>query len=647
MEPLYPISRRKILYIAFDALIITSAYALSFIIRFYPFYKENYYFLNGLVFLVLILSYLIPFYLFQVYRIMWAFSNIKDIYRLSIANIVGFICFLSFVAMLHIPYSRIIVVLTFFMIYGGTIFYRVLIRDYFYRFKEKVSPANLLEKIGAEKEKTDRNNTKILIIGAGEAGRSLLNEYTRRGMNRKVVGFLDDNSYKIGKILNGKTIYGPIDEVLTVIDEKEVNEIVIAIPSASSEVISRIMHYIGDEYSKIPIKVLPSLIEVVDKRPLLSSLRKVGITDLIGREEVSVNTDIIEHEFIDKIILVTGAGGSIGSEICRQLLKFKVKRIIMIGRGEYSIYNLVKSMSESCEFLDFCPDLVYRIVDVKDKRLMEKVFDEFNPDIVFHAAAHKHVPLMEFNEIEAIQNNVFGTNNVIELAHKYRVARFTLISTDKAVCPVNVMGATKRLAELVVLHCYKKYRMNVSIVRFGNVVGSRGSVIPLFQEQIEKGGPVTVTHPDVTRYFMSIPEASLLVINASAFSKGGEIFVLDMGKQYRIQEIAKKLIELYGLRVGVDINIVFTGLRPGEKLYEELSYTDESLRATPNNKINVMDGTINCTGKKTVESLLEGGTDHLFAMNKKEIRYMINDIISEYDHSASSCTDDGNDRLIS
>jgi FlaA1/EpsC-like NDP-sugar epimerase len=254
---------------------------------------------------------------------------------------------------------------------------------------------------------------------------------------------------------------------------------------------------------------------------------------------------------------------------------------------------------------------------------------------------------MEYNEIEALQNNVFGTYNVIDISNRYGVSRLVLISTDKAVRPVNIMGASKRIAELVALQYYRKHGLNVSIVRFGNVVGSRGSVIPLFQEQIEKGGPLTVTHPDVTRYFMSIPEASLLVINASAISKGGEIFVLDMGKQYRILDIAKNLIGLYGLQVGVDIDIVFTGLRPGEKLYEELHYSDENLHVTENKKIYVLDGS-NCNHSiKTIEGLLDGGIECLLGMSKKEIRHAIGEVLSEYDYSASLSNDDESPRLIS
>jgi FlaA1/EpsC-like NDP-sugar epimerase len=632
MNFIYPISYRKMLYVVADTLIICGSYVVSFIVRFYPQYNAYLYLFTGAVVPALILSYLLPFYFFQAYRIMWAYSNIKDIYRLFVVNSLGFISFLSLVAFLHLPFSRMMVVLSFFIICGGTIFYRVLIRDYFKRLRKHDSSTASQE---TSKEDIDRANKKILIIGAGEAGRILLSEYTRRGMARGVVGFLDDKPDKIGKILNGKMIYGPLDKIKMLIVERAINEIVVAIPSARSEDISRIIHHIGHEYSNIPVKVLPSIIEIVDRRPLLSALRKIGIYDLIGREEVTVNSEIIKEEFLEKTILVTGAGGSIGSEICRQLLKFKVKRIVMVGRGEFSIYNLINSISENCKFLDYHPDLVYRIADIKDKRLMEKIFCEYHPDIVFHAAAHKHVPLMEYNEIEALQNNVFGTNNVIDLANRYKASRLVLISTDKAVRPISIMGATKRLAELIALQYYRNHGFNVSIVRFGNVVGTRGSVIPLFQEQIEKGGPVTVTHPEVTRYFMSIPEASLLVINASALSKGGEIFVLDMGKQFRIQDIAKKLIELYGLRVGVDIDIVFTGLRPGEKLYEELNYNDENLHATMNNMIHFLDGSNSDNNIKTINSLLEGGIDRLLGMNKIEIRQAIGEIMSEFDYSSS------------
>ncbi len=634
----------QLLYVSVDTLIIIGSFVTSFFIRFYPQFYEYLYLLSVSTFMILVFSYLLSFYLFQSYRIMWAYSNIQDIYRLFAANCIGFIGYISIIALLQLPFSRMIIILSFLITCGGTIFYRVLIRDYFQRIKGNDSIEVSLE--GESEEDVNIRNKRILIIGAGEAGRTLLSEYIRRGIASYVVGFIDDNPIKIWKMLNGKMIFGPIENIKTVIDEKAINEIVVAIPSASSEVISRIMHHIGREYSNIPVKVLPSIIEMVDKRPLISALRKIGITDLIGREEVIVNSEMINKELLDKTILVTGAGGSIGSEICRQLLKFRVKKIIMVGRGEHSIYNLVKSITENCKFLDYYPEVVYRIADIKDKKLLKEIFNKYRPHIVFHAAAHKHVPLMEYNEIEALQNNVFGTHNIIDLSYQFGVTRLVLISTDKAVRPVNVMGATKRLAELVALYYFRKHGLNVSMVRFGNVVGSRGSVIPLFQEQIENGGPVTVTHPDVVRYFMSIPEASLLVINACALSKGGEIFVLDMGKQYRILDVARNLIALYGLRVGLDVDIVFTGLRPGEKLYEELYYNSENLISTKNDKIHILEG-LNCNvNMENVENLLNMGIEPFFGMSKKEVRQSINEIIGEYDYSSSLNNEDGSHRLV-
>lgn len=642
MRFLYPISLRKTVHVALDALIVLGSFSVSYVILCYPSLGQNLSFLAGPILPLLLLSYVLSFYLFQIYRIMWAFSNIKDIYRLIAANAVGLMAFLTCIILLRYPYSRIIIILSAFIICGATVFYRVIIRDYSHRMGRRSYSLDLSDR--EFQEKTDRKNKRILIIGAGEAGRILLSEYTRRGFDHAVIGFSDDNPLNIGKMLNGKMVFGSIDSLKKIIDEKGVNEIIVAIPSAGSEVINRVVKNIGKDHSGIPIKVLPSLIELMDRRPLISTLRTIGISDLIGREEVDADNEMIQQVLFDKTVLVTGAGGSIGSEICRQVLKFRVKRIVMIGRGEFSIYNLVKSISETCKSINVYPEVVYRIADIKDKKLLEKIFIEFKPHIVFHAAAHKHVPLMEYNEIEALQNNVFGTHNVIDLSHRNNVSRLVIISTDKAVRPVSIMGATKRLSELIALYYHQKFGLNVSIVRFGNVIGSRGSVIPLFQEQIENGGPLTVTHPDVVRYFMSIPEASLLVVNACALSKGGEIFVLDMGKQYRILDIAKNLIDLYGLRAGVDIEIVFTGLRPGEKLYEELYYDNENLKATNNSKIHILTGSRCTIDMPSIEKLLHTGMERFFKMDKMDIRHAINEIVGEYDYSSNR--EHKSDRLV-
>jgi len=628
----YTISYRKYLYVFIDVVIISTSYVIAYVVRFHPDYYSEIQLLKGTIIPILVLSYLFPFYFLQAYRIMWAYSNITDIYRVLAANCLGFLIFLSYLVLFHIPYSRIVILLSFFMIGGGSIIYRVIIRDYVNRREALTHTAFMIDNKSGDKC-GEANGKRILIIGAGEAGRTLLHEFSRRRMGKSVIGFVDDNPFKTGKMLNGKKIFGTIESIHSIICENSIGEIVVAIPSASSEDINRIIDHIGRANSRIPVKVLPSIIEIVDNRPLISALRKIGVGDLIGREEVDVNSDVMNQEFRNKRIMVIGAGGSIGSEICRQLLKYRAKSLIMVGRGENSIYNLVKSINENVTFLEHKPELVYRIADIKDKNLMETIFRECKPDIVFHAAAHKHVPLMEFNAVEALQNNVIGTANILDLSVKYFVSRIVIISTDKAVHPTNIMGATKRMSEMVGLYYHRKYGLNVSIVRFGNVVGSRGSVIPLFQEQIEKGGPVTVTHPEVERFFMSIPEASLLVINASVLSKGGEIYILDMGKQYKILDIAEKLIRLYGFRVGIDIEIQFTGLRPGEKLYEELYYNNEKMISTENEKIFMLDNSNNNDFLVLIETFLNEGMGKFFDLNHREIRKAISDVVPEFNYS--------------
>jgi FlaA1/EpsC-like NDP-sugar epimerase len=338
--------------------------------------------------------------------------------------------------------------------------------------------------------------------------------------------------------------------------------------------------------------------------PISPSLKQLPFGELFDRDEITVDMDSIKNAFSGRTVLVTGAGGSIGSELCRQLLKFGIGKLVAVGRGEHSIYCLIKSLNEFLELMEGRPRVCYRIADVRDYDLMEGIFAEHRPDIVLHAAAHKHVPLMEYNEAEAVKNNVGGSRNVLDLSARYGVGRFILVSTDKAVHPVNVMGATKRIAEILCDHYHRRRGLNCAAVRFGNVIDSRGSVLPLFREQIEKGGPVTVTHPEVTRFFMTIPEASLLVLNAAAYARGGEIFILEMGKQHRIDDIARRLIEFYGLVPDRDIGIVYTGLRPGEKLHEDLQYVQEVLEATKNEKIRVLAGGVREVPAETVERFL-------------------------------------------
>jgi len=478
-----------------------------------------------------------------------------------------------------------------------------------------------------------KDKRKTLIAGAGEAGSMLLSEFSRQGNQDAIIGFVDDDTGKFGSDIYGKKILGKISAIRTVIEDYGVERVIVALPSVDLHIINSIVSSILKHDPSIDIHILPSVEKYFDKSPFIPSLQEFNFSDIFGREEYNIDIEQIKDRFEGKTILITGAGGSIGSEICRQMLRFRIDKLIAIGRGENSIYNLAKEMNEYCSLIEDVPPVIYRIIDVKDSVLLENAFKEFKPDIVFHAAAHKHVPLMELNEVEAVQNNVKGTLNVLEASSRASVSQFVLVSTDKAVRPVNIMGATKRLCELLTGFYQRHWGIKTSIVRFGNVIGSRGSVIPLFRGQIEKGGPVTVTHPDVTRYFMTIPEASLLVINSAAISNGGEIFVLDMGRQFKIDDIARKLIELYGHVPEKDIQIEYTGLRPGEKLYEELFYDRSHLENTGNNKIFVLrSDTMNLSVSRYNELVNE----RLLNVNKMspvQVREMIKDLVPEYDYT--------------
>jgi len=510
------------------------------------------------------------------------------------------------------------VLLNFFFILCGSIFIRAVYRDYFSR------------RNGAFRKSNDKEGKKILIIGAGEAGRNLISEIIKRGEEDTVIGFIDDDPLKKGKLLNGKKIFGGLEKLKNIIDDNGVNLIYVAIPSATSEQIGKITSTIRKLYPDIPIKTVPSLLELTSNVPLLLSLRDISIEDLLGREEISIDIKSIRDLFTGKRILVTGAGGSIGSEICKQLIKYDIAQLIAVGRGEYSIYNLIKELEKFKSQNRINRNIVYKIANIKNYELMDSIFDEFRPDIVFHAAAHKHVPLMEYNEAEAIHNNIYGTKYILDLSLKYNVRKFILVSTDKAVNPVNIMGATKRATELLSLYYFSKYNLHTTIVRFGNVIGSRGSVIPLFIEQIQSGGPLTITHPDIIRYFMTIPEAATLMLNAAAYSTGGDIFVLDMGKQYRILDLAYNLIKFYGLEPEKDIKIEFTGLRPGEKLYEELYFNKEKMLRTCNDKILKIDP-INTTFQiDSIEKILNLNPTDLFRKSKSELRHWLNEVVPEF-----------------
>ena len=480
----------------------------------------------------------------------------------------------------------------------------------------------------------------ILIAGAGEAGRALLEEFHNQRRLGEITGLVDDDPLKQGLDFHGKKVMGFISSIPEIIASRQIKSIIIAMPSVSHNAMSKIVRLIT-KHPEIRVHILPEGEKYFDSVPLLPSLQDISVSALLERDEYSVDVDLIHKCFSGSTVLITGAGGSIGSEICRQLLKFDVKRIIALGRGEYSIYNLIKSMNLYIPFMKKKPEIFYRIADVKNFHMIDSIISGFKPDIVFHAAAHKHVPLMEYNELEAFLNNVIGARNVLESASLNKVSRFIFISTDKAVRPTSVMGATKRLSEMITsLYCTESFR--TASVRFGNVLGSRGSVIPLFLEQIKNGGPVTVTHPDTERYFMSINEASLLVINAAAILSGGEIFALDMGKRYNMTEIARRLIEAHGLKPENDIKIEYTGLRPGEKLYEEIFHDDKDFAKTLNTKIFMKKET---TPPENVQKFLREFESRVTALSNADTRLILRELVSDYTENGKG--DESPDKYIS
>ena len=423
---------------------------------------------------------------------------------------------------------------------------------------------------------------QVVIVGAGSAGALVAKELLAHPeMGRTAVGFIDDDPTKCGGVLNSLPVLGTRSELAEIIDRRHVGEVIVAMPSAPGSVIREVMDACKD--LKVRIKTLPGVYELVDGKVSVKQLRDIQIEDLLGREPVDLDLDQIGAYLAGQTVLVTGAGGSIGSEICRQITRFKPKSIILLGHGENSIFEIEQELKRRH------PEqrTAAVIADVRDEHRIDWVFEEYRPDVVFHAAAHKHVPLMEANPEEALTNNVFGTRNVARAADNHGAKRFVMISTDKAVNPVSVMGMSKRVAEMVVQAIGSTSQTKFMAVRFGNVLGSRGSVVHTFRRQIAEGGPVTVTHPDMTRYFMTIPEAVQLVIQAGAMGQGGEIFVLDMGEPVKITQLAEEIIRLSGMEPGKDIEITYTGVRPGEKLFEEILTTEEVAAATRHKKIFV------------------------------------------------------------
>lgn len=472
----------------------------------------------------------------------------------------------------------------------------------------------------------------VLIAGAGDAGAMIVREMRNsRQITRLPAGFVDDDPAKKGVVMYGVKVLGILADIPVLARQYKVQEVIIAMPTASGEVIREVVEWC--KIANVPYKTLPGINELLSGQAHIKKMRDVRIEDLLRRAPVDIDTSEVSEVISGARVLITGAGGSIGSELCRQIIRYHPLQLVVLGRGENSLFNLKNDLNwalsnSAANGGHPPPDLQIVVADIRDHRRLKIIFERYRPELVFHAAAHKHVPLMETNSEDAVTNNVFGTLNLVELAEASGVQRFVLISSDKAVNPINIMGATKRVTELIVQQAaYRCNRPFVS-VRFGNVLGSRGSVIPIFQEQISKGGPVTVTHPDITRYFMTIPEAVQLVLQANTMGHKGEIFVLDMGEPIKIVDLAKDLIELSGLRVDEDIEIKFTGLRAGEKLHEELFVAGETHMRTKHEKIFVAYHYMESVARfvKQVEHLIEAAR----CGSPDEIRHWLKMILPTY-----------------
>jgi FlaA1/EpsC-like NDP-sugar epimerase len=512
---------------------------------------------------------------FNLYNSIWKYASIEElisiIYSVSLANVIFIIYsylvnykflenrYYRFPFSVHIIFWILSVVAL-----GGT------------RFTYRVMGDVKGEKVSKNRHK------KLLLIGAGDAAALLIKEIKRhKNLNYDIVGLIDDDNEKKGRLINGIEVIGGREKILDICKKNSVEEIILAIPSADLQTKREIVNICKD--TKCNLKTIPGLYELIDGKVNITKLRDVNIEDLLGREEVKLNSENINKYIKDKVILVTGGGGSIGSELCRQIAKFSPKKLIILDIYENNVYDVQMELNHNYPNLE--KEVI--IASIRDEYRLKDVFDTHRPDVVFHAAAHKHVPLMEENPSEAIKNNIIGTYNVLKCSDEFNVKKFVQISTDKAVNPTNIMGATKRFCEIMVQAFDKISNTEYVAVRFGNVLGSNGSVIPLFKKQIAHGGPITVTHPEINRFFMTIPEASQLVIQAGAIADGGEIFVLDMGKPVKIVDLARDLITLSGYKPDVDIRIEYTGLRPGEKLYEELLMDEVALTSTEHDKIFV------------------------------------------------------------
>lgn len=562
--------RRFFLFLT-DTFLLNACVYLSLIMRFdvgivsiEPQYINNY--VDNMLFYTIISLFI--FWVFRLYHSLWQYASIAEVYRIAEACII--------VEVVHFLSNKIAGNMLPRSCYFNAAIYLIIAicaSRFMYRMIRTV----------LNKYRNIKTSNNVMIIGAGEATNVIMREIQNSSYlaNSNIACIIDDDRRKVGKYIRGVKVIGTRDKIKEAAKLYDIDEIIFAIPSASNEVKRDILNICKE--TDCTLKILPGVYQMVDGEINVNSIRNVDVLDLLGRDPIEVDIESIMGYVKDKVIMVTGGGGSIGSELCRQLVSHKPKQLIIFDIYENNAYDIQQELKINY------PDanVVTLIGSIRNVSRLESVFAQYKPDIVYHAAAHKHVPLMEVSPDEAVKNNVVGTWNVARMADKYGVKKFVMISTDKAVNPTNVMGATKRICEMIVQTYNEISKTDFVAVRFGNVLGSNGSVIPLFKRQIEAGGPVTVTDPNIIRYFMTIPEAVSLVLQAGAYAKGGEIFILDMGEPVKIDDLAKNLIRLSGYTLGVNMEIKYTGLRPGEKLYEELLMKEEGLQETDNKLIHI------------------------------------------------------------
>jgi FlaA1/EpsC-like NDP-sugar epimerase len=609
--------RRPVQFLA-DIVILCAAFLLAYLpslnIQLGEFYFQTA--ITQLPFVVFIQF--ASLFLVGAYSIIWRYVSLEDIKAFLKAALISsvlliavrFLLGLTSFNLWQVPVSVILIDAA--LAFGGLLGLRVL-RRFAYEIGEKRQYTGTRRRI---------KRKATLFVGAGRIGAIAIRDILGRADTEfEVRGFVDDDRHKKGGSVNGVKVLGTTEDLARLVDELHIEQIVIAIDQAQGKEIRRIL----DICREIPVKarIVPSLHEIVHGRVQVSRIRDVEIEDLLGREPVQLDDKNLHDFLTDKVVMVTGAGGSIGSELVRQAAEFNPKLILLVERAEYMLFQIERELTKDFSETRFVPLLA----DVADAPRMREIFAEYAPQVVFHAAAHKHVPLMEVNPTEAIKNNVFATKLVGDLAGEHGVKDFVLISTDKAVNPTSVMGASKRIAEIVLQSLNQKYKTRFMAVRFGNVLGSAGSVVPIFREQIRKDLPVTVTHKDMTRYFMTIPEASQLVLQAGALGKGGEIFILDMGEPIKILDLAEDMIRLSGLEPYEDVDIVFTGIRDGEKLFEELEITGENLLKTEHPKIYI--GKISTYSDEEVGNILTNFQTAVTENSEAKIRALFNHFLPE------------------